>query len=264
MAPIPIFTQSPVNAAKADGVTPETAKLPNPHSTPKRPEATTTTAPPPTCALPYPAPQPGARPAGPIETPTPTATHITTVNARHTPVAATTGTASQGEASPPPPQPGAVPIPPSRTALPPPPKATESKGRDPGKAGPSWVESSPKAMPPQMAMEPPTTPHSQRGTSTVAGLTGPRPTSLSEIGTGAGPASNPQGYQQGLHQHLGFTPAGPSGYQQPLYSGRGHTDTTAKEGEDDGVWEAAKKWAQAAGGSIAAAEDEVWRRINKG
>jgi hypothetical protein len=36
-------------------------------------------------------------------------------------------------------------------------------------------------------------------------------------------------------------------------------------GDDDeeGVWSAAKKWASAAGESLAAAEHEVWKRINK-
>ena len=33
--------------------------------------------------------------------------------------------------------------------------------------------------------------------------------------------------------------------------------------EDDGVWDTAKKWAVAAGEGLAAAENEVWRRINK-
>jgi hypothetical protein len=33
--------------------------------------------------------------------------------------------------------------------------------------------------------------------------------------------------------------------------------------DGDGVWQAAKKWASAAGDSLAAAEHEVWKRINK-
>jgi hypothetical protein len=33
--------------------------------------------------------------------------------------------------------------------------------------------------------------------------------------------------------------------------------------EGEGVWSAAKKWASAAGESLAAAEHEVWKRINK-
>ncbi len=33
--------------------------------------------------------------------------------------------------------------------------------------------------------------------------------------------------------------------------------------EEGGVWDAAKKWAQATGQKLAVAENEVWKRINK-
>jgi hypothetical protein len=39
---------------------------------------------------------------------------------------------------------------------------------------------------------------------------------------------------------------------------------TGDSEEDQGMWDAAKKWAQAAGGRLAEAEDEVWKRLNKG
>jgi hypothetical protein len=35
------------------------------------------------------------------------------------------------------------------------------------------------------------------------------------------------------------------------------------DNDEEGVWSAAKKWASAAGESLAAAEHEVWKRINK-
>jgi len=38
---------------------------------------------------------------------------------------------------------------------------------------------------------------------------------------------------------------------------------TFGSGEDESVWDTAKKWASAAGNSLAAAEGEVWKRINK-
>lgn len=257
MAPIPIYTQSPVNPTKADGATPKTAESPDSRSTTRRQEATTTAAPPPTSTSPYPAPQPGARPAAPTTAPTPsvTATHVRTVSSKYAPAAATAGTAP-GDGSPPPPQPGAVPTPPGRTSLPPPPKAGESIASQQGRETAANAYPSPTTMPPQMGIPPPTAAHLGIGTSTNAIPQGPRPTSLFEGDAGPGPGTNPPGYQQEAYQPAGLAPAGYSGYQRPS-GGSG-------SGEDDeGAWAAAKKWAQSAGTSIAAAEDEVWRRINK-
>lgn len=44
-----------------------------------------------------------------------------------------------------------------------------------------------------------------------------------------------------------------------------HRVSVAIEGGDDndGVWGAAKKWASVAGEGLAAAEQEVWKRLNK-
>lgn len=44
-----------------------------------------------------------------------------------------------------------------------------------------------------------------------------------------------------------------------------HRVSVAIEGgdDDDGVWRAAKKWASVAGEGLAAAEQEVWKRLNK-
>jgi hypothetical protein len=78
----------------------------------------------------------------------------------------------------------------------------------------------------------------------------------------------------------------PPGYQQNVYAseltaeqkrvreannttslralGGGHEDSEKIGGIDaEGVWNAAKKWAQSAGEKISEAEAEVWRRINK-
>lgn len=265
MPPIPVFTQSPVNAAKAGGATPSTAEVANARSAPKGQEATTTIAPPPTGTSAYPAPQPGARPPGPSEAPTPmpTATHTTTVHARYAPAAVTSGATSGGEMSPPPPQPGAVPTPPGRTSLPPPPKAGESKASDASKAVEASTGPHPTTMPPQMAIPPPAGPPYTRGTSAAAAPTGPRPTTLFAGGAGSPPGNNPPGYQQGTHQAQGFTPTGSAGPYPSSDTGQGQGGLPGAEWEDDSVWGSAKKWAQAAGGSIAAAEDEVWRRINK-
>lgn len=115
-------------------------------------------------------------------------------------------------------------------------------------------------MPPQMGIPPPAAAHPGIGTSTNAIPQGPRPTSLFEGGTHPGPGANPPGYQQETYQPPGLAPGGYSGYPHP--SG-GHGGVVGPDEDEDGAWAAAKKWAQSAGTSIAAAEDELWRRINK-
>lgn len=56
----------------------------------------------------------------------------------------------------------------------------------------------------------------------------------------------------------------PSGYQQNVGQQRSyHDDDDHYDGQDDSVWGTAKKWASAAGDSLAKAENEVWKRINK-
>ncbi|TDZ36370.1 hypothetical protein C8034_v008508 [Colletotrichum sidae] len=101
----------------------------------------------------------------------------------------------------------------------------------------------------------------QGGSSTSAAygpqMTGPRPIPL-----GADPASSlehPPGYQQDV------SASEFSSHQRAAHNAA--VASTAERGtqiqSDEGVWDTAKKWAQAAGGSLAAAEQEVWRRLNK-
>ncbi|KAL2105208.1 hypothetical protein VUR80DRAFT_8754 [Thermomyces stellatus] len=265
MPPIPIFTKSPVNAAKADGATPKTDEDPNASSAPNGREATTTVPPPLTGTSTYPAPQPGARPPGPTEALNlaPTTTHTTTVYGRYASATVTSSAVTGNGMTPPGPQPGAAPTPPSRTNLPPPPKAGESKASDPSKPTTAKPEPRPTVMPPQMAIPPPTGAPTGSGTSAIPVPTGPRPTTLFEADAGSPSVSIPLSYPQGAQQTQGFIPAGSAGYHPSPSRGQAEGGLSGAEGEDDSLWGAAKKWAQAAGGSIAAAEDEVWRRINK-
>jgi hypothetical protein len=66
----------------------------------------------------------------------------------------------------------------------------------------------------------------------------------------------------------------PPGYQQDSFASEFNSaqraahnvserNNTFDTGEDESVWGTAKKWANAAGNSLAAAESEVWKRINK-
>lgn len=49
-------------------------------------------------------------------------------------------------------------------------------------------------------------------------------------------------------------------YQQRSYD---NTNDNTYDSQDESVWGTAKKWAYAAGDSLAKAENEVWKRINK-
>ena len=137
------------------------------------------------------------------------------------------------------------------THLPPPPKAGEKL--------PSQQPST-TTMPPQMSYSLPSTnapPHHLGSSTSTAppaqtqGYPGgpPRPTTLMEGGMGGSGygQQQPLGYQQNM-----------GSYQQRSYDNEGSYDS-----QDESVWGTAKKWASAAGDSLAKAENEVWKRINK-
>jgi hypothetical protein len=134
-------------------------------------------------------------------------------------------TGPAGVTRPTPPQPGATAAMPRRSNTPP--SATSAPGHV-----------APTGMPPQMALPPPTTAYVQRRSTETAFPAG----SVSSL---AGPRAPQQG-------------------PRPTSSVREWPDESGYEGTDDGVWGAAKKWAHNAGDSLAAAESEVWRRINQG
>lgn len=165
MSGIPVYTQSPINAAMADGTGPRTAAAVPTQGTQSGPNTNTAT----TTAIPsstssYPAARPGA-PAMPAPT---------SAAQRYAPMQPTLTTRLE-EQGPPPPQPGAVPTPlNSKSNLPPPPKAGE-KFIPPQTA-------MPQPYPPQMNIPPPT--NTYRGqppsssTSTTTTSSPPYPTAL--------------------------------------------------------------------------------------
>lgn len=129
-----------------------------------------------------------------------------------------------------------------------------------------------------MAIPAPTAPYpaQQHGTLTAAG-----PSSVAPAGQGSGSIptavptstvagggyggqsvlSHPPGYQQNANA------SGLDRYQSASVHHQQHGDYAAVEregqGSEGGVWDAAKKWAQATGQKLAEAESEVWKRINK-
>lgn len=266
MPPIPIYANSPINAAKADGVTPQTAA--NGHGQP-----TNNSNPPPTTtqqANAYPPAQPGASPAVPAPTGT------ASISQLHQPVQPTPTLPLAESPGPPPPQPGAVPLPPFSTSvnhggavIPPPPKAT-------GTATTASTTTAPPPYPAQMNIPPPTgtstgaLPQSvQRGTATT--------TTFSGLSTGAGgfvpgpsPLEHPPGYQQDVNADAlnRYQRAAQDALEDEERRTRRTSSAAAAglgglAGDEDGVWSGAKKMMAAAGEKLAAAEGEVWKRINK-
>ncbi|KAI1406677.1 hypothetical protein F4819DRAFT_4007 [Hypoxylon fuscum] len=227
MAPIPVYTNSPIAASKASGVTPQTAQPQLQPSSASRPAEASASPTSPSQAS-YPPAQPGAAPS----LPTPTTTAQAYIPPNHD--------------GPPPPQPGAVPVS-SRapgTTIPPPPKVGE-------KYQPPQQTPSPQYMsmpyPQQMAVPSPTAsyPSQQRGTST-ASVQGP--TALS------GSLQHPPGYHQN---------ANASELDRYQRSAVQQNELEGQREDSGGVWDSAKKWAQQTGEKIAAAENEVWKKINK-
>ncbi|KAF4343032.1 hypothetical protein FBEOM_3012 [Fusarium beomiforme] len=240
MPPIPIHTSSPITVAKASGVTPKTADSDNPDvpaDAPASNEVTTST---------YPAAQPGARPSMPAATGAPQPSS----DIQPTP------TRSIVDSSPPAPQPGAVPEPQNGAYLPPP-KTSETMRETPTQFTPAQMPYAPTTSGSEFAATRlATTTAPVAGLSPMAGL-GPTPV----LGGGSGSDfSHPPGYHQNVYASE-FSSAQRAAHEASVAQER----RPSLIGDDDGegVWSAAKKWASAAGESLAAAEHEVWKRINK-
>ncbi|RYP22938.1 hypothetical protein DL765_001396 [Monosporascus sp. GIB2] len=248
--PVTVFTNSPI-AAKPSGATPQTA-APAGSSPEGAAPPTTTTALSASSTGPYPPAQPGAAPS----LPTPTAT-----TQAYAPQPTSTLSAASG--GPPPPQPGAVPVPPgaARSTIPPPPKVGEKYQPPPSQHGSSPSATTP--YPPQMSIPAPNVPYpaQQQGTSPAAVPSfthNERQAAATTTFGGHGGQSlqHPPGY----HQNANASEL--DRYQNAAIQRNNHAGGEGQQSEG-GVWDVAKKWAQATGEKLAAAENEVWKRINK-
>ncbi|KAH8663513.1 hypothetical protein BGZ60DRAFT_432665 [Tricladium varicosporioides] len=260
MSGIPVYTQSPINAAsKPTAVTPQTAapisQTQDPSYGPKSTEATTTL----TSTSTYPSAQPGTS-----AFPTPTRS----ASQRYAPLQPTPTTQGNNE-GPPLPQPGAVPTPLSRSNLPPPPKVGEKY--QPAAAIQS-ANSIPQPYPPQMLIPPPMTgtfggqpPASSTSTSNTPSSAYPVQLPSSDDGSQRRSLEHPPGYQQNAYASELTSDQRRAQEAANNASGYGFRDSTKMvDGMDsDSVWSTAKRWAQDAGAKIADAEAEVWRKINK-
>ncbi|KAL2188782.1 hypothetical protein L209DRAFT_751860 [Thermothelomyces heterothallicus CBS 203.75] len=237
MPPVQVHTKSPINAAKASGVTPQTA-APGVAGADVSGDATTT----------------------PTTTTTTTTAAAAASSAFHpSSNPPPTRTIPSLQQQPAPPQPGAVPRLPEATGAPAPPR--NATGDSPGAGGPA-PRPAPTAAPilgvsypPQMGRPPPQAGHNQRGT-TAAPLGG---------GAYPGPGPGPGGYYyyQQNGSSASSSSAAAAGYVPPYQGGGGGGSRgTGEEEEEGGFFGSALKLAKAAGEKLSAAESEVWRRIN--
>ncbi|KUI64813.1 hypothetical protein VM1G_00291 [Cytospora mali] len=241
MPPIPIYSKSPINAAKAVGTTPQTSEKAVQDAPPNSSPPTTT------AAQGYPPAQPGASPSLPAPT-------GSVAQSQYSPAQATPTQPLPGSQGPPPPQPGAFPVPPgtATSTLPPPPRAGEPT------AAP---QVQPVPYPPQMQIPPPSGTSAplqaaQRGTSTAT---------TSAFAAAPSPLEHPPGYQQNAY-------AGEMDRYQRARQDALEAEERSRRGSlgggdgaaGEGVWDSAKKALMAAGEKLADAEHEVWKRINKG
>ncbi|RFU24851.1 hypothetical protein B7463_g11484, partial [Scytalidium lignicola] len=251
MSGIPVYTSSPINAAKAPGASPQTnAPVAQTQGLNSNHDAGKTTTSPLSTST-YPAARPGA------SVPAPTA--AVGLTHRHEPLHPTPTTKTREDA--PHPQPGAVPVPPNRHAsnIPPPPKAGETYHPPP-------VTS--QAYLPQLAIPPPTTAFQAQHTtssSTTNYPSKPHPISIATTDSGAAAPrrslEHPPGYQQNVYA------SELTNSQRMANEVMNTSNSERRQGYDDdegSLWNAAKKLAQTAGTKLSEAEEEVWKRINKG
>ncbi|KAM5351263.1 hypothetical protein ACJ41O_003986 [Fusarium nematophilum] len=244
MPPIPIYRSSPITAAKPSGITPKTARPEDREKSTGVPQSVDT----PTST--YPAAQPEARPSLPAPTRAPQ-------------LAQPTPTRTAAESSPPAPQPGAVPIPPSGGHPPPPPKAGDSLRN-------AQTQATEVPVPPQMFYAPTGgSDFAARRSSTTTAVPGPSGMAMAGLGTtpmlGGNTGtkfSHPPGYHQDVHASE-FSSAQRAAHEAAVAQDNGRRLSLMGDDDGEGVWQAAKKWASAAGEGLAAAENEVWKRINK-
>ena len=294
MPPVPIYSDRPINPAKAEDANPQTAPPPANTSTQpsKNPASNSTTS----TAENHPAaPSPGA---GAVPAPTGAITsRVPQVNASLARVEPTRTTTAANDA-PPPPQPGAMPI--ARTAapltasqassIPPPPRAGDGPTATSAFSSPAAITPSPSTtsatvqdLPSQLSVPPP----SQNAAPTHSTV----PATTISYGGQYRPANGqtsrvpPAVLAAQSQGETGISPEHPPGYVQNPYAdmmsrtqletnnglGRtsggmglgGNSDSHAESSENEpSLWDTAKKWVGEAGKGLQQLEEEAWKRVN--
>lgn len=240
MSGIPVYTYSPINAAKASGVTPKTQEASS-HTTPAPSVATAASS-----TTSYPPAQPGYA-AFPAPTGAPQ---------RYAPNQPTPTT--KWYDGPPPPQPGAFPTP-SKSSVAPPPKAGE-------KYNPPQPQATPQPYPPQLGIPPPTSavrpPYSSTSATTTPSYSHPAVLPSNENNGPRRSIEHPSGYHQNAyaseltHDQRMAQAANESSSTGINASGIGGLDT-------ESAWNTAKQWVGSAGNKLSNAEKEVWKYVGK-
>ncbi|KAM3077308.1 hypothetical protein ACMFMG_006658 [Clarireedia jacksonii] len=286
MSGIPIHTNAPINAQS--GSTHSTS----PAETSAYPTSTSTSTS--TSSSTYAAARPGASVPAPTSSSSAAAKRYLPTTPSSNPAPTPTRTIKDASSDvPPPPQPGAVPKP--ATGLMGPIPSTASPAAPAPLPTASAFSSSipPPHLPHQMAIPPPqlTNPPPRSTTTANTPSMHSLPISLpvhgDATGTGTQPPptqtqrqslEHPPGYQQNVyaaelpsahqHQHHNLPHANYNSNYSGINTAGGAQGARAddeqhQDGEAEGFWNNAKKWAESAGEKLSAGEKEVWRRIGK-
>ncbi|KAF2230975.1 hypothetical protein EV356DRAFT_507932 [Viridothelium virens] len=286
MPPIPVYSDRPINPAKAEDAEPQTS---SPHTNtgnqPSSNLASTTTGQSPRQYAPA---APGAAPA-----PAPTGSITSNVPEVHAVPQQLEPTRTIPAASdgPPPPQPGSVPVPGATApmtasqntgSIPPPPRPGDAPQTTPTSSQSAAITPAPSTTtagapqgPPSQFSIPPPTQNAAPTRSTTGGTT------LSyegQYGTGAGQTGGvpPAMLSAQSRGESAVNPEHPPGYVQNPYAdmmsasqraandeagGAGGVPVSSGEGEG-GLWDTAKKWVGEAGKGLQQLEEETWKRVN--
>ncbi|KAL9095104.1 MAG: hypothetical protein Q9165_002707 [Trypethelium subeluteriae] len=286
MPPIPVYSDRPINPAKAEDAEPQTsAPHANTGNQPSSNSASTTTDPSPSQYVPA---APGAAPA-----PAPTGSITSNVPQVHAgqQQLEPTRTVPAANDGPPPPQPGAVPIAGATApmtasqntgSIPPPPRPGDAPQTTSASSKSAAITPAPSATtadapqgPPSQFSIPPPTQNAAPTHSTTAGTT------LSyggQYGTGAGQSSGmpPAVLSAQSQGESAVSPEHPPGYVQNPYAdmmsasqraandeagGASGIQVSGEEAEG-GLWDTAKKWVGEAGKGLQQLEEEAWKRVN--
>ena len=251
MSGIPVYLQSPINAAKKpSAITPQTTLPASQALNASNPTPTSATL---SSTASYQPVQPGA-----ASFPAPTGAAAQ----RYAPLRPTPTTKTETDDGPAQPQPGQVPV---MTGNP-----TSSKAGEkyhPQQTPAPTTRAMPQPYPPQMAIPPPTAaiggqPHSSTYTSNTASYSYPVSLPSSDDGASTQMLEHPPGYHQNVYASDLTSEQRRAAEASNSNASRGISERMGGE-ESDGVWNTLGKMAQQAGAKIAETESSIWRSINK-
>jgi hypothetical protein len=110
-----------------------------------------------------------------------------------------------------------------------------------------------------MSYQAPAAPFPAKSRGTATAIPQPQP---QLFGTGEGGVQADPSHPPGYHQDVNASEF--NSYQRAAHNAYvSESSGFGDAGADGSIWDQAKKWASAAGEGLAAAEHEVWKKINK-